>query len=50
MNVIWKERKNAPASAGIDVVFQPKDIVSDLEQPIMVEITIKRCGRAKKEK
>jgi len=47
MNVIWKERKSAHASAGIDVVFQPKDIVSDLEQPILVEITIRRCGRGK---
>ena len=50
MNVIWKENKGRKgASAQVELVFSPIDVVQDINEPIVIGISVSRIWKKSKE-
>ena len=52
MNVIWKEKRCGTGGGGADIelVFTPSDIVKNLDDTIIIGISLSRLGKKEQER
>jgi hypothetical protein len=49
MNVIWKENKSQDGgSAQVELVFTPNDVIQDINEPIVIGISVSRLRKNSK--